>query len=642
MIALLTKEFRQLFSIVFLWLALLLMSYASLLSTRRFDEQSYAIWCAEYCASGINAEIMSNVVLIMVLLLVTAYSLYPREYDESTIDFLNALPVRRSTIFLAKCLAAWLSMCAVLVFGYLSEYVLLSFNTQSLDGRNYPQVISSFLLRDCLFAFVVLAHGVFLSRFRTPGLLLYAFYLIGLLWWENAVGSVGVISLFAFYRNEFEGSELLLNWHAIGWHLAVAVLFYGAAGFLWCRAETTPGSSKRTGQARWVGIAAAVFAFIVLAAVMVGRFHTADALQQRSVLNTVYYDFVALAKNDSVVKELLVVADDDYDALVEMLGTEVTPSIVADLTASKSHVGGLAAWKKIQMDISDGESAHHYRRVLSHESTHVFQSVISERAFSRNSNSAHFFLEGMAQAASFRIVPDEQRRQANWTVAALAFRRHEIRFRDLANYSALSEHFDPELIYSLADHWVESLIDTCGLSVLGDVLRSAGASRAPDGLPGEVFWRELLRQPGCELERVNINWASAMDLLLPENEDYFPRFGRHVFVRNPSSQAVSVEVDLALSDLQADLLSEQQFYLRVANEGVFNAAPGAVYRGELTTSDETAQATFRLPAHAVEGSRVRYQLGFRPSEHARIFFERWQSTTISLAEGSELSALDVD
>ena len=522
MMPLLAKELRQLFPIVFLWLALLLMSYISLLTTRRFDEQSFAVWCAEYCAPGMNAEVMSNVILIMVLLLVTAYSLYPREFDDSTIDFLNALPVSRITIFVAKCLAAWLSMCAVLALGYLIEFGLLSLNTQSLDGRSYPQVMRGFLLRDCLFAFVVLGHGVFLSRFRTPGLLFYAFYLLGLIWWENAVGSVGAFSLFAFYRNEFEGSVLVLNWHAIGRHLVAAAAMYVLAGYLWCRAETTPGGGKNATQSRWVGITASVIAFILLSAAMIGRFHTADALQERSVFNSEYYDFIALPESEQLVEELLAFADDDYADLMAMLGTDTAPAIVADLTASKSHVGGLAVWKKIQMDISDGESAHHYRRVLSHESTHVFQSVISERAFSRNSNSTQFFLEGMAQAASFRIVPDSQRRQANWTVAALAFRRHDIRFSDLADFGALSQRFDPELIYSLADHWVEALVETCGLNVLGDILRVAGSSQFPDGLGGERYWRELLQAPECELERVNINWASAMDLLLPEGDDQYP------------------------------------------------------------------------------------------------------------------------
>ncbi|MBX2823324.1 MAG: ABC transporter permease [Gammaproteobacteria bacterium] len=629
MIALFIKEVRQLFPILFLWFALLVMTYLSLLTSRRPDELTFATWCGEVCSVGLNADVISNAIFLMILLLVTAYSLYPREYDESTIDFLNALPVSRVTIFIAKCLAGWLSLSVMIGLSYLFDFGLLSLNTQSLDGGNYPDVLATFLIRDSLFTFVVIGHGVFLSRFRTPGLLVYALYLLGLLWWENSVGRAGSLSIFSFYRNEFVGSSLVLNWTAIGWHVLVAALLYLWAGYLWTRAETSVVSNGGRNRSRWVGIAVAVCAFVVLSGAVAGRFFVEDAMQQRTVFSTEYFDFVALSDSESIVSGLSENADEDYESLQQLLATDLEPHIVADLTASKGHVGGLAVWKKIQMDISDGQSGRHYRRVLSHESAHVFQSVIADRVFARNSNVSHFFLEGMAQVVSFRLVPQPRIRDANWLVAAMAYQRQDIRFEELANFALLREQYDPELVYSLADTWVEALIRTCDLAVLGNVLRTAGERRLPDGLPAERFWRELLQPSDCELEQVNLEWHRAMNELLPEGEDLYPQFGQHQFSRLAASRGVSVDVKLTPAADGRTPIDVDQFYIRLASEQTLVAGTGRVFRGDSSQVDGENRVTFILPANAVNDDRVRYQLGFRPVAEARIFFEEWQSSVIS-------------
>jgi len=72
----------------------------------------------------------------------------------------------------------------------------------------------------------------------------------------------------------------------------------------------------------------------------------------------------------------------------------------------------------------------------------------------------------------------------------------------LIDESSFSQRFDPELHYSLGDMWTAALVDTCGESILGDILRAAGRDGAPLGLPATLFWRDTMREVRCELDTV--------------------------------------------------------------------------------------------------------------------------------------------
>lgn len=633
MIHLVFKEVRQLVPILVLWSAVLIIGYISQFATVRLDEQSFSKWCSEFCQPGLNVESMLFVVVTAIFCIVTAYSLFPREHDESTIDFLNALPVSRASIFIAKCLAAWLSVSLISALSYWSDFGLLALNSQSIDGKAYPDVMAMQALRDSLFAYVVIAHGVFLSRFRTPGLIIYALYFSGLFWWENSVGSAGVFNLFAFYSNEFSGQRLLLNWSTIIPHLIAATVIYILAFLLWRRAESRV--ARRLDERRsskWLGAIASMLAFLVISGVMAGRFVADNVVEAREVVETDFYDFIFRSSGESTVDSLVVHADEDYRALVSLLNANDNPAIVADLTADKGHVAGLAVWKKIQMDIGDGQTDLYYRRVLSHETTHVFQSVMSERKLSRAANATTFFTEGMAQLVSFRVVPDESTRRKNWIVAALAWKRHKIRFQDLSNYRSFEDRFDAELVYTLADTWVEALVQTCGDRILGDVLRSAGREDAPRGLSGEMYWRNLLQHAHCELESVNVAWINLMDETLSDSEDEYPEFGAITFSRH-SNGSVTVTADLLAVKSQDESPVESfaeslDYYLKIEPGDVLLKQFSPIFRADVQKDGDQLQAVFHVPAAKVSTDRVRYQIGFRPETDARLFFERWRSTSV--------------
>lgn len=469
MIALISKEIRQLFPFALIWFCLLALTYGSELFAIRVDESSYFSWCGEFCETGTNT---SMVLVNIVLFLIAAYSLFPREIDDSTIDFLHSLPVSRTRIFVSKIVAVVLMLWFLLLIDRLLQASVLSLNTQTLTGKRYWR--TDFLLygRDCLFAFVVVCHGVFISWFRTAGLLLYSAYLIILMWLEQSLLVTGIYSIFGFYTNEYDGPNIIMDWETIGFQLVFALLLLFVAYLLWSKADSKPRATGNGKLAKALPVVFSVFAFVMATGYMVGMMQSSaggDAGVGIVKLKTEHYSFSYRESDEDAMRELESFAEPDYAALVELLGTNVMPVIQTDMTSDSSHALGLASWKKIRMILTTADEVDPlYRRVLSHETAHVFQTVESEHAFSKVSNSVNFFIEGMAQYTSFKIVPDEASRESNWLVSSVSWKRHNIKFAQLANRRAFAALYDPEMLYGIGDIWVEAMAQVCGQESIGN------------------------------------------------------------------------------------------------------------------------------------------------------------------------------
>jgi len=202
--------------------------------------------------------------------MVTAYSLFPREYDESTIDLLRALPVSRSQIFMAKVLAGWLVLVVLHLLSYSIDAVLLTSNPESMGGKFYFQTWSTLLWRDCIFVFIVLSHGVLLSWFRTLGLIIYFIYLLLLILAETYLGTSGNWSIFSLLSNEYFGSDLKVNTRAILLHTGVAMLTLFLAYLLWNRTDSGGATRpKSTRSFRFLQVALGVLGFLLLSGVAI-------------------------------------------------------------------------------------------------------------------------------------------------------------------------------------------------------------------------------------------------------------------------------------------------------------------------------------------------------------------------------------
>lgn len=653
MISLIAKELRQLRPIAWLWLAVLVLGYGMQFFTERVDEQTFGSWCEGYCEYSSNAGVA---VFLVLLALVTAYSLFPREHDEGTIDFLRALPVSRASVFIAKVLAAWLLLCVINLLSYGLDRVLLASNPESIGGLFYDQVWFTLLWRDCLFMFIVLAHGILLSWFRTLGLVLYSLYLLGLMWAESALGSSGNWSIFALLSNQYEGSNLIVNGQGLLLHTGIALLMLLLAYRLWSRSESSVGGGKRS--SRGMKLANGFFAFtgfLVLGLLMIYRIGVDTGTAQSddlTVTATEHYRFVYSARREAVVQYIVEHAETDLEALGEILGVDTLPDIRVDLSASSEHAAGLAKWKKIQMDLNAFREDVSQRRVLSHETTHVLQATESDRALADNYSAAKFFIEGMAQYTSFAIVPEVERRRSNWELASVSWKRQSIRFDDLIDADGFARQYDAELHYSLGDLWTRAMVHTCGLSSLGDFLRATGREDAVRDLPAAIFWRDTMRAIDCDLDTVNATWRQQMtELHDAVDMAKYPVFTDIIIQRDKQGsqirisakpESVSADGDES-TDTQgssADAADEsevtaalpERFIVRIgAISTQLSGGVDPVFRGQTRGEGGELRVEFLIPDYAVPGTRFRYQLGYTPSVDARYYYESWRRGTAPLS-----------
>jgi len=323
--------------------------------------------------------------------------------------------------------------------------------------------------------------------------------------------------------------------------------------------------------------------------------------------------------------ELLQFADRDYQALATLLNLQTNPFIQARMTLQSNHAFGYASHKEIRMKLGDNEPVNPlYRRILSHETTHVFQSVESNRAFADNRNSVGFFLEGMAQYTSFAIVPDERSRRTNWILSSVAWQRQDITFDELAHRGVFDSTYDAELIYGLGDLWVDAMVQQCTEASLGEILRAIGGKDAPANLQGAGYWRYHLRTIGCDLENINHLWREQMRQIVDNrNDGGFPEH-RNVSTSIAGDQLlVTVTVTPDPSGALPD-----HYLIRVGNETSLANRPHRIRRGRVIQSGADTQVQFELPLSTITGQRFRYQFGFVPYPDSRHYFEKWRNGTI--------------
>ena len=650
MLKLYFKETRQLLPIGALWLVVIALSYGIQFFTERFDEQTFGNWCEGFCDYNSGSTVF---VFNALIALVTAYSLFPREHDDSTIDFLRALPVGRGSVFIAKVMAAWLLLCLINVLGYGLDAIILSLNPESIGGRFYPQVWGTLLWRDCLVAFIILSHGVLLSWFRTLGLVIYGIYLLLLMWAESALGVSGNWSVFTLLNNEYDGSELIVNTRGLIIHTGVALICLFIAYQLWNRTESSVSGGKPRKRATKVfQVMLSIAGFAILALLLMNRVNVGTgtaAPDDLQVATTEHYRFVYPADRQETMQYLLEHAEEDYARLGELLGVAELPSIRVDLSAQSEHAAGLATWKKIQMDLNAFNADRSQRRVLSHETTHVLQAVESDRALARNYAATKFFIEGMAQYTSFEVVPEVQRRDSNWQLAAVSWKRQNIEFADLIDESGFAERFDVELHYSLGDLWTQAYVDICGESSLGDFLRAAGRETAVSDLQAAIFWRDTTGFIDCDLDTVNEHWRVQMDALYDSvKPEQYPMYSDIVVRDDTDSDQIVITASLTpyssdgeqivgeqgreeqagnepnSSKLSSDIDVPTRFIVRIGSGTSLTPGVDPVYRGQIIQQDGKDVVQFRISRNIVNGTRFRYQLGYTPEEGSRYYYEQWR------------------
>ena len=128
--ALFHKELRNLMSLFPVFFLLFCGDIIVVPLTQPLDEVS---WFEIH--SGLSADSIGPF-LFYLMGIIVAYSLFPREYEERTIEFLHSLPVSRGQIFVAKWMAGTVLILAVCLCHEITNAVMQMGNGDSLTSHN--------------------------------------------------------------------------------------------------------------------------------------------------------------------------------------------------------------------------------------------------------------------------------------------------------------------------------------------------------------------------------------------------------------------------------------------------------------------------------------------------------------------------
>ena len=636
MIRLWRKELRQLLPVTIVWLITSVLGIVTQLLSNRPDEVSFSEYCDSYCTPGFSPE---YAVFTVIFALTFAYSLFPREHDEATINFLRPLPVARTTVFWVKFIAALSAIVFISLFTLALEALMLSFNRQSLEGGHYPAIGIAILGRDLIFAAIILCHGMLLSWFRFAGLLIYAGYFIVLVLVERYTAAFASLNVLRITDTEYAGEALVLNWPLILQHTIAAVVILMLAAMLWTRRDATGDNVTTTGISRrrqWAARFAAVVAFLVTSLLLIGSQADRSLRGDSGVTSTgtQYYRFVYRDEKQALAEPLLATADTDYETLRRNFQFEPSPVIQVDATADRSEVAGLAQWKKVIMELSFENSESFTRHILNHEATHVFQSIVADANLRSYFASVRFFIEGMAEYAAYSVAPlPDAQREKDHLLASISAQRHDIDFALLANDSVFSDTYDIELHYTLGDLWVASLSAVCGDNAPTEVLTVFADPTLSRLLTGTRLWETVLQRISCSLQDVNAHWQDQQAALLRDNpEVVIPALDQMMIDHQPEQGVVLLTANVAAPESDASgtrqAADSYTWRLRIKSGDSLQPAATLQFTGKVTTANGNTTVTYRVPARHFNTQRFTYQPGIGVFENARTYWQTWESGSL--------------
>ena len=578
--------------------------------------------------------------LILIFGLSAAYSVFPREHDEGTIQFLYALPVSRRSIFLAKALAAWSVVALMAVLDQVNALLLTIWNTQSLGGEQWRFFLAfQVCLLESYFCALVVAHGLLMSFLRRLGLLAYGVLalFVGLIidfqpQWDF-LDPATLLSL------NYNGTDLVLPWGNLALHGSVALVAFGLAYALWMGAAERFNRLYRWFSEQILGkatLGCATVAIVVLGTTAFFIVFDDDSVNDEPVRypslfpvrgETLHYDFNYNSHASQRARTLMAVADDAYTDVAGLLGATDGPRIDADLTDPGSAHLGIAQGGVLRValeNLSDLDAL----RTLYHETAHVFQHHLSDGKAASAGNSLRFFIEGSAEWVTAELLEEKdggedhrQRRQAHRRLAATAYHLHQIRFEEMLDDTAFRRLHDPLLAYTLGEAFTAGLAEACGRDIPGKIFRMIDREDAPEDLSGLVLWQDLTGAADCDLESAIAAYERIMTRTVREEWDFIrslPRLGGGI---------VGFENGRLIFKASPDRYVEapaESYYLSVRRDPGVDENGMVTFNGEYDPENDTI--TFRLPG-SWAGSPFEYQIGQSIEGSLWAFFEDWQTAT---------------
>lgn len=650
--ALLRKEIGALLPLGLLGFALISGDLISRPLTERIDENTY-----DHVAGIGPGEGGFLAFIFWVLGFFVAYAAFPREHDEKTIEFLYAMPVRRSSIFFSKALAGALVLTGCAVVGQCTNYVLQVLDPNSIDGDQFQLgLVARVAALHTTVAVVLYAHGLFASIFRMFGVLPYTLLWFALMLIQELVPSLAWLNPAAIVSFEYVGATLVIPWWPIAFHAGLALVMLVLAYVGWMGPadrlrETFAGRSTLAilsfggGVFTVLGCGFGMMIYWVAATysdrppppdptaptpVVERDFGTSEARSE-------HYAFVYPGGLEQPVLLLLGRSDRVLGTAGAIVGAERLPFITVDLAEESGHHEGIAAGTRIRMGAS-GQTDWRLLHILAHESAHVLQSEVSRRYLMDHGGTTRFLIEGGAEWVAFEtlsegrlagvITDDEQREDAELRrfsriVATLAWERHRIRVEDSFDDGGFRARWDTTLAYPYGETFAEAIARACGDAAVGATFRTFGRDGAPQNAVGETLFRDAFASVGCDYEAV----LAAHDALMTETAeaeratlDTVPRMSGGVVGMEGNDVVLEATLDRAP-------LATELYMVRVRNDAGAPDTEVRGFHGEIVEGSSPRRVRFHVPRLAILGARFDFLFSMDVDPRAFPYSEEWQSAS---------------
>ncbi|MGB7346774.1 MAG: ABC transporter permease subunit [Pirellulaceae bacterium] len=520
--ALLSKEFRA--QIPFALLGLFLVSTGYLFQgiksplTLMPTERLYG--------EGLINLGTDHAVVMFLLSIAISYGLLVREFDDRSIEFLDALPISRAKIFWAKWIAAFctLALLPLIDLGFIFSVRWIS--KTSLDTSYHLDWIGTSVALQLVEAFCFLSIGMALSFLRRFGLLFLCTVLWGLLILGRFNPTFDPTNLVLWNDSQFFGKTWLVPWRlTVGYLVVGAIALAIAYGLFvgWGRilVRMLAGSESRAKQVLLIG-SSALIVFVVVG--MMTQIALTDVTMDEdpkavrvtypswstASRSTKRFDAVYPTNLAGRAGELLDEADEIYGRVAKFFDYEADTRVSVDMTSYSGHHLGTAYWNKLKLDLTAHEDMPGLRRTLGHETTHVVLESLSDNQLRQKFASTRFFHEGVATYVERRFFSDSELAQQR-IGAALLQERGETSFDRLVDNDKLRAEHDSYLAYQLGEVFAAAIVSRFGDDAIGKLARTFADKRHSEGLGGVALWRSIFQASGYSLNEAIDEYYKLLD-----------------------------------------------------------------------------------------------------------------------------------
>jgi ABC-type transport system involved in multi-copper enzyme maturation permease subunit len=614
MIALFWKEIRGLRVFLLAVLALLLLGHIYTLATEFPDSRPFT-------ASRILDDV-SPTLTVAFLGLVLGAGLLIREERDRTLFFLDALPVSRTAVFIAKVAAGVVVMTFAGAFELGIEAVFGWLSRTSIDGPAPVRFTFTLIGLLAITSSYAMGVGFVLSFLRRWFALVLGLIVWALLWFAGqGVSWIEILQPTKLVPSVV-GEDVKVPWNVLHLHGALAGAALIVSWFLFLHL----GMSVEDVGRRW----RAVVNVLLVVATPLAWFGVVTALDRLgggpeddyaalradafAQHKTASYHFLFRESQREFTGELIQEADAVFaDVAGYFPGIGFGGNLIVDLASPlPPHAAGVTNWTQIRVPLWRKTPREELLPVLAHETAHAFQAQLGTIRYLEAARWIRFFNEGLATHIGLQQASDEEVASYERLIAAAAS-RGKVPFSELLDNKELSKSRDPEIVYPMGLAFCRALEEVGGEEVFYKLI--AAFPNLPGGVKrgGGELWRQICAAAEVDLDRVIAAYDEEVDAQVMQHANFVRGFPR-------LSGTVSRE--------GAEIVIRATHEGRAQGNVVCCLAEAGLFGSEKPWYFADKDGVIRIPRSDVPTGTVRYMLGWSSDELPWPVFEPWATATV--------------